>query len=290
MASMPAPALSGVSLGPVHLTVTDLERSVAWWRTATGLHRRDANAGVAGLGDARGDVVRLHEDPDARPAGRHAGLFHVALLYPSRMELSRTVRRIAESPIRLTGASDHGVSEALYLRDPDGNGVELYADRPRASWPPPLRPGERVGMFTEPLDVQDLLALSAAEPAAGADDVPTVGHVHLQVGDLVAATAFYRDVVGFDLMATYPGAAFLAADGYHHHVAVNTWAFEGEGSLPERTVGLRAWSVVLRTAEVLAALHARATAAGHQVHVGDDGSLEIQDPWGIPLRLSAASR
>lgn len=291
-AATAAPVLpDALRLGTVDLTVTALDRAVAWYQEAAGvrqLHRADP---VAVLGTANGtELLRLHEDAGARPAGRHAGLFHVALLYPSMLELSRTARRLAAARLPIVGASDHGVSEALYLRDPDGNGVELYADRPRASWPAPARDGERVGMFTAALDVPALLAHSDADTAVHrhAADGLLVGHVHVHVGDVGAAVAFYRDLVGFELMTTYPGAAFLAAGGYHHHLAVNTWAGEGVGPAPERTVGLRAWTVVLPTAADVAAVRGRAAAAG--APVGDDaGDVVLRDPWGIALRLRAAA-
>lgn len=284
------PALpDALRLGAVDLTVTSLDRAVAWYQDVAGvrqLHREDP---VAVLGTADGtELLRLHEDAGARPAGRHAGLFHVALLYPSMLELSRTARRLAAARLPIVGASDHGVSEALYLRDPDGNGVELYADRPQEAWPAPARDGERVGMFTAALDVPALLAHSDADTAIHrhAADGLLVGHVHVHVGDVGAAVAFYRDVLGFELMTTYPGAAFLAAGGYHHHLAVNTWAGEGVGPAPERTVGLRAWTVVLPTATDVAAVRERAAAAGAPVEEHDAGVV-VRDPWGIALRLTA---
>ena len=147
----------------------------------------------------------------------------------------------------MTGASDHGVSEALYLRDPDGNGIELYADRPREQWPPAHRPGEGIGMFTAPLDVDEPAGgrsparRRAPTPAAGL----VMGHVHLHVGDIARGLAFYRDVVGFELMASMPSAAFVAAGGYHHHLGFNTWQGEGIPPAPPGAIGLRHWTVVL---------------------------------------------
>ena len=167
----------------VHLTVTDLDRSVAFYQDTLGLrvHRREDP--VAALGAGEEDLVVLHEEPGARPAGRHAGLFHFALLYPSREELARALQRLAATRTAISGASDHGVSEAIYLSDPDGNGIELYADRPREAWPPPSG-GEHVGMFTHPLDLEALLAtVAGAEPPRHAGAGLRMGHVHLHVGE-----------------------------------------------------------------------------------------------------------
>jgi catechol 2,3-dioxygenase len=267
-------------LGAVHLTVADLDRAVAFYQDSLGLrlHRRDDP--ITALGAGEDDLVVLHEQPGARRAGRHAGLFHYALLYPSREELARAVQRLGVTSTPITGASDHGVSEAIYLNDPDGNGIELYADRPREAWPPPSADGERVGMFTRRLDVEDLLATTAgAQPPRHAGAGLRMGHVHLHVGDLAAASDFYTGVLGFELMATYPGAIFVAAGGYHHHVGLNTWRGEGVGPAPEGTVGLREWTIVL-DADELARVGERAGLAG-------DGT--IADPWEIRVRFVTAT-
>ncbi|HTE59805.1 MAG TPA: VOC family protein [Solirubrobacteraceae bacterium] len=277
----PAVLPDTLRLGAVHLTVSDLDRSVAFYQDALGLRGQRRADPVAALGAGGEDLVVLHEEPGARPAGRHAGLFHFALLFPSREELARAVQRLAVSRTRLQGASDHGVSEAIYLSDPDGNGIELYADRPRDAWPP-APPGERVGMYTRALDLDDLLATIAGEqpvPRAGAG--LRMGHVHLHVGDLDSARAFYVDTVGFEVMASMPSALFLAAGGYHHHLGANTWRGEGVGPAPAGTVGLREWTVVLDP-DALAALAERLAAAG----LGD-GDV-VADPWGIRLRLVRA--
>src|SRR5215213_4842581 len=211
-------------LGAAHLTVTDLDRSVGFYQDALGLRQHRREDGVAALGAGGEELLVLHGEPGARPAGRHAGLYHFALLYPSRGELARAVQRLALTRTPISGASDHGVSEAIYLPDPDGNGIELYADRPRDAWPPPSGPDERVGMFTRALDVHDLLAtIDGEEPARQAGEGLRMGHMHLHVGDLAAARAFYADRLGFEVMTAYPGALFLAAGGYHHHLGVNTW-------------------------------------------------------------------
>jgi catechol 2,3-dioxygenase len=234
-----------MDLGPTHLIVTQLDRSVAFYQDAIGLqvHRRDDHEAVLGAGDD--DVLVLVEEPAARRAGRHSGLYHVALLFPSRAELARAVHRLAVTRTPIDGASDHGVSEAIYLPDPDGNGLELYADRPREQWPPP-QPGEKVGMFTAALDVQGLLASLGDEPViARAAPGVRVGHVHLHVSDLDAAVAFYSRELGLDVMTTLGGvAAFLSWNGYHHHVGLNTWRGVGIPDKPADAVGLAAFTVI----------------------------------------------
>jgi catechol 2,3-dioxygenase len=277
----PAVLPDTLRLGAVHLTVSDLDRSVAFYQDALGLRQHRREDPVAALGAGGEDLVVLHEEPGARPAGRHAGLFHFALLFPSREELARAVQRLAVARTPLEGASDHGVSEAIYLSDPDGNGIELYADRPREAWPP-APAGERVGMYTRALDLDDLLATIAGEQSVRqAGEGLRMGHVHLHVGDLDVARAFYVDTVGFEVMASLPSALFLAAGGYHHHLGTNTWRGEGVGPAPAGTVGLREWTIVLDP-DALAALGDRLTAAG----LGDGDAFE--DPWGIRLRLVSA--
>lgn len=266
-------------LGAVHLTATDLDRSVGFYQDSLGLrlHRREDP--VAALGAGEDDLVVLHEEPGARPAGRHAGLYHFALLYPTRAELARAVQRLALTRTSISGASDHGVSEAIYLPDPDGNGIELYADRPPEAWPPAGQ-GERVGMFTRPLDVEGLLAAAPdGPPESHAAPGLGMGHVHLHVGDIDAARDFYAGVLGFEPMTTYPGALFVAAGGYHHHVGLNTWRGEGIGPAPEGTVGLREWTIVL-DAGSLAEVRDRLAAAG----LGEGDVLA--DPWGIRVRFT----
>jgi catechol 2,3-dioxygenase len=275
MTATQTPALPAtLRLGAVHLTVTDLDRSVAFYQDALGLRQRSREDAVAALGAGEEDLVVLHEEPRARAAGRHAGLYHFALLFPSREELARAVQRLAVTRTALSGASDHGVSEAIYLSDPDGNGIELYADRARAAWPPPAE-GERIGMFTRALDVHDLLAtIAGEEPVRHAGAGLRMGHMHLHVGDLDVARAFYAGRLGFEVMTTYPGALFLAAGGYHHHVGVNTWRGEGVGPPPAGTVGLREWTLLLDAP----ALAERGLAGGDV----------LEDPSGNRVRFVAA--
>lgn len=278
---------ASLRLGPAHLTVRDLDRSVAYYQDVAGLRQHDRGDATAALGAGGEDVLVLHENPAARAAGRHTGLFHVALLHPSRLELSRTVRRLAAGRLPISGASDHGVSEALYLRDPDGNGLELYADRPRSAWPPPSEDGGRVGMYTRALDVEELLRVSDGEDVHRHVDGLVVGHLHLHVGAIPPALGFYRDVLGFEQMTTYPGASFLAAGGYHHHLAVNTWAGDGIGPAPADAVGLREWSVVLPDPAAVDAVRGRLDAAGIPVEDHGADGFVVRDPWEIALRVRA---
>src|SRR3954464_10136276 len=207
MSSTATPVLPAwLTLGAVSLTVSDLDRSVAWYQTALGLRVHSQDGTSATLGDGSFTVPELVEDPAARPAGRHAGLYHYALLYPTREELARAALRLARTRTPIQGASDHGTHEAIYLADPDGNGIELAADRPRKQWPTPEE--EFSGGGPRPLDFDSLLGTVAGEePSAQVRPGLRVGHVHLHVSDVNAGLAFYRDVIGFEVWALLPTAA-----------------------------------------------------------------------------------
>ncbi len=269
-------------LGAVHLTVTDLERSLVFYERVLGLrvHRRDDAEAVLGTGGQ--DALVLREERGARPAGRHAGLYHVALRFDTRAELARVGVRIAMTQAPIQGASDHGTHEAIYLADPDGNGLELAWDRDRSVWP---SYEEQLSEGVQPLDVQDLLGVVAGEqPAATAEGV-TVGHVHLHVGDTAAATRFYRDGLGFDVMADLGTAVFVSAGGYHHHVGFNVWRGQGIPAHPDGTVGLRHWTLVLPAAGDLAAVGERLQAIGAVVEPRAEGLL-ARDPSGIAVVIT----
>ena len=273
-------------LGGVHITVTDLDRSVAFYGDNIGLDLHNREGSVAAMGAGDGDLLFLYEEPGAQRAGRHAGLYHFALLHSSREELARTALRLAATRTRIQGASDHGISEAIYLPDPDGNGIELAADRPRGMWPDLSNPGWDGG--PEPLDMEGLLAAVAnEEPPPDIDRGLVVGHVHLHVGDLERGLAFYRDVLGFDLMTFLPGAAaFVAAGGYHHHLGFNVWRGQGVPPAPEGRVGLRHWTVVLDDAEAVAEVAGRVREAGIEVEERENGFV-MRDPWGIAVLFAA---
>jgi catechol 2,3-dioxygenase len=266
-------------LGPVHLTVSDLAGSIAFYERSLGLQLHDRDGEIATMGAGGEDLVVLVEDAGAAPGGRHAGLFHFALLFPTRQQLARAVLRLASTGTRLSGASDHGVSEASYLRDPDDNGIELYVDRPRDAWPPPRTAGERVEMYTIALDMEDLMAeAEGEEPRAQAGPGIVTGHVHLHVGDVERGLAFYRDVLGFEVMANIGTAAFVSAGGYHHHLGFNVWLGPDVKPLPPKTAGLREWTVVLESADQVAAVRARVAQAGLEATDRDGGFL-VRDPW-----------
>jgi catechol 2,3-dioxygenase len=280
--SRPASSLPDrLRLGAVELTVSDISRSVAWYQHALGLHVHHQDGSSAGLGDGRETFVVLHEDPLATPAGHGtAGLYHYALLYPTREDLARAAVRLSVTRTEIDGASDHGFHEAIYLPDPDGNGIELAADRAQELWP---AHGDAAAARPRPLDFSSLIATVAGEPPITV--VPTgvrMGHVHLHVGDVPEAIAFYRDVVGFDLNSDYEVAAFLSAGGYHHHLAVNIWNGQGATAPAPHTAGLRRWIVELPAADDVVALAARRTAADRPYEVIDDG-LQTTDPFGTAV-------
>lgn len=282
--TVPAVLPSTLRLGAAHLVVTDLTRSVGFYERSLGLrlHWHDENR--AGLGAGLDDVLVLIEDPAARPAGRHAGLYHVALLHPSRLELARAARRLALSRSPIYGASDHGVSEAIYLPDPDGNEIELAADRLRQDWPD-LR---SIGGGPRPLDLPGLLVLVAGdEPVIHVDEELRVGHIHLHVGDIDRGLAHYSTGLGFELQMRMPTAAFVSANGYHHHLGFNTWRGEGVPPAPDRTVGLERWTMIFDEQDELDAVVARARAAGITSETREDGVC-VRDPWNISVVLTTA--
>jgi catechol 2,3-dioxygenase len=231
-------------MGAVHLTVSDLARSLDYYRSALGLRVVDSGDGEASLGAGATELLHLVEQAGARPADGYAGLFHFALLVPQRVDLARWLAHVARERVPLTGASDHFVSEAIYLRDPDHHGIEVYADRPRELWEGQVR---RMG--TWPLDLDDLLSeLDDPEHATfgGLADGTRMGHVHLRVADVDDAIAFYRDTVGFDVMAELRNqAAFLSAGGYHHHLGANTWESRGAPQAPADTARLLHYTIVV---------------------------------------------
>ncbi len=283
----PAAALPAqLRLGPVHLTVRDLDPSIAWYERALGLRLHGRESSQAALGDGEETVVVLHEDPEAGPAGRHAGLYHYALLYPSRRELARGAARLMETRMPIQGMSDHGTHEAIYLPDADGNGIELAADRPLDIWPSFEEEFARGG--PRPLDLDALLSTIAGEdspPQIG--EGLRVGHVHLHVGDVDQGLAFYRDVLGFELRANVGSAAFVSAGGYHHHLAFNTWKGEGVGPAPPHTVGLHHWTVRLPSDDDIAGVRARVEAAGLPVEAVP-GGFGTGDPWNIGVDFVSA--
>ncbi len=244
-------------MGAVELAVADLERSIAYYEQAIGLHVHDRGEGRAVLGAGGEDLLGLLERPGARPARGFAGLYHFALLLPQRPELARFLAHAARERVPLVGLSDHFVSEAIYLSDPDEHGIEIYWDRPRPLWEGQV--AQR--MTSVPLDVPGLLgelADAATEPFEGLPAGTQMGHVHLRVSDIPATIAFYRDALGFDLMAALgDDAAFLSAGGYHHHIGANTWESRGAGQAPADAATLLHASVLLPDAAAVAARRRR---------------------------------
>jgi catechol 2,3-dioxygenase len=237
----------GTTLGEVHLTVADLARSVAYYTDAVGLELQERTAGGATLGVAGRPLLVLFEETGAQPAFGHTGLYHFALLVPRRSDLARWLAHAASDRVPLVGMSDHFVSEALYLSDPDSHGVEIYWDRPREVWEG--RVSQR--MTTLPLDAHDLIG-ELDEPRggeyAGLPPGTVMGHVHLKVAAIPETVAFYRDLLGFGLMAQLGAqAAFLGAGGYHHHIGANTWESAGAAPPPPGTAALRHVTVVVPT-------------------------------------------
>ncbi len=273
---------SPLRLGAVTLVVHDLERLRRFYAEALGLHELAADAEGARLGAGDAVLLELRRDPHARPRDpRAAGLFHMAFLLPGRSDLGAFVAHAGRTRVPLEGASDHVVSEALYLADPEGNGIEVYADRPRAAWP--WRDG-LVAMRTDPLDLDGLARVGTAWRGAPAGT--TVGHVHLQVGALAPAEAFLADVLGLPVTARYPGGVFHGAGGYHHHLAANVWHSRGARPRTQPTAGLAEVEVVVRDPAGLAALAERAATAGLDAGSGA-GDLRLRDPWGTLFRVHA---
>jgi catechol 2,3-dioxygenase len=277
-------------MGGVRLTVNDLDGARGFYRDAIGLTELGPEDGIVRLGTNDGSsqpIVELVGSPDAphRPSGT-SGLFHLAILVPSRADLARSLQRVAEGGWRLSGASDHLVSEALYLSDPEGNGIELYRDRPREEWP--VRDGV-LQMDTLPLDLDGVLGELRREDAEAKMPAGTrIGHVHLNVGDLTAAEAFYSGALGFDVTVRgYPGALFVSAGGYHHHLGLNTWTGEGAPPPPEGSRGLNRYEIRLPDSAQLAAEEDRLRDAGFEPQREDD-RVQVTDPSGNRVVLSAS--
>lgn len=272
-------------MGAVELSVSDLDRSLDYWQSVVGLRVLAREHGVASLGTDT-ELVRFVEEPGAQPADGHTGLYHVALLVPDRRSLARWLAHAARDQTRIEGLSDHAVSEAIYLRDPDRHGIEIYADRPREQWEGQVM--QR--MTTLPLDVEDILAEledPATDPFDGLPDGTTVGHVHLRVADVESTVEFYRDVLGMGLMAQLgPMAAFLSAGGYHHHVGGNTWESRGAGPAGAGFATLRHATIVVPDGGERDRVAARVADTGQEPEPHENGVL-VRDPSQNALLLTA---
>lgn len=265
------------SVGAVALTISNLKRSLAYYQQNLGLTLQRQEGDTAWLGAGARAFLILTEERGARPPGRTTGLYHFAILTPSRHALAQSLRRLVETKTPVSGFADHGVSEALYLSDPDGNGIEIYRDRPRAEWP--FENGQ-LQMVSDPLDLDGILGelKGKDQPWTGLHPDTVLGHMHLHVADIPQSVQFYRDVIGFDLMQYFGNSAgFLSAGGYHHHLGINTWNGIGAPPPPPGSVGLRWYTIVLPTPEEVAQVVKRVQAAGQPVEEREEGVF-LRDP------------
>jgi catechol 2,3-dioxygenase len=274
------------TLAYVHLTVSDFKRSLPFYQDVLGLQLNRREYDTVYLGAGGKDILVLTENPSAKRAPRTTGLYHFAILVPSRFVLAQSLKRIAEMQVPVHGFADHLVSEAIYLPDPDENGIEIYRDRPRNEW---YDARGNLRMATDPLDLDDLIREldGRDEPWRGFDPETKLGHMHLHVAHIAAAEKFYVDVLGFDLMARYgPSASFTSAGGYHHHIAFNTWAGIGVPPPPPDSIGLREFVIRLPNVEALSQVVDRVRQAGIDTEETDEGLL-VRDPSRNGIVLAA---
>ena len=280
-------------IGYVHLQIADLKRSLHFYENLVGMKNVREVGGTAVLSASGKDPIHilLTERRDARPKPtRSTGLYHIAIRYPSRRDLARAFRRLHEDGAAFQGFSDHLVSEAIYLADPDENGVELYVDRPRDKW---VHQDSQIQMATLPLDMDNLLDELANDHliSGSADSMTDIGHVHLHVSDLHKAESFYHSLLGFDVtQRSYPGALFLSAGGYHHHIGVNIWAGRGAPIPPADAVGLLSFGVVVPGRETLDALKNRLEenniqCEGRRSDLLQRDVLRVRDPDGMSVEF-----
>jgi catechol 2,3-dioxygenase len=274
-------------IGAVRLQVSDLSASLPYYTGVLGFRVLRQQASVAALGpDGGPTLIELHERRGARPVPRRGllGLYHFAILLPDRRALGRFVAHLGEVGA-YAGSADHLVSEAIYLSDPDGLGIEVYADRPRSAW---KISGCEIAMTTQPLDLRSLVRDAGGEPWDAMPAGTAIGHVHFHVGALAEAEAFYHSALGFDKVVwSYPGALFFSAGGYHHHVGTNTWASGAPAAGPD-DVRLLEWELRLPAGRDIDAASTNADRAGYAVRP-DGADRLITDPWGTHVRLMQRS-
>lgn len=270
-----------LSIGKVTLIVHDLERVRTFYEQAVGLNLLAGDAGSAQLGIGSRVLIELRQDLQARKrTPKEAGLFHTALLLPSRGDLGCWIKSAAEKRQPILGASDHGVSEALYLADPEGNGVEIYADRPEETW---RKTELGLDMPSDPLDIDDLLESANPQSWSGVPEGSTIGHVHLQVGAIAPAEEFYSSVLGLDITHRYPGASFYSSGGYHHHLATNIWNSRGAPERTEPTTGLADVEMIVQDPAILGGVLARVSP--NRIVESDVSRLSLRDPWNTHITL-----
>jgi catechol 2,3-dioxygenase len=275
------------SLGPVYLTVRDLSQSVEFYEDRLGLKQNSRSRDSVHLGVPGRDLVVLEENVDARPYPRTTGLYHFAIRVPTRLDLARSLQRIGDTQTVVQGFADHLVSEAIYLPDPDGIGVEIYRDRPRDQW---RYENGRLKMGTDPLDIDGLLNELSNQPEVqtGLHTDTIMGHMHLYVSHLETAEIFYRDILGFDLISRYgPSASFLSAGGYHHHIGINTWAGVGISQPPANATGLRFFSVELPHDEAFQEVISRVGEKGVELVETERGFM-LNDPSSNGILLTTS--
>ncbi len=283
------PIHPNTSIGATHLVVANLEESLRFYREMLGFKVSFQDGDTATLSaDGQTPLLRLtgRQDATPRPPGT-TGLYHFAILVPTRADLGRSLQRLMDLGYPLQGAADHLVSEALYLGDPDDNGIEIYRDRPRQEWP---MEGREVRMANAPFDFEGILADAANEGGewSGLAHGTRIGHVHLQVGDIRGAEQFYAGVLGFEVMQRWAGAAlFVGAGGYHHHIGLNTWAGVGAPPPPETATGLRHFTVLLPGEAALSEVVNRLKEAGVSQEA-DAQEVSLKDPWGNGILLQLA--
>jgi catechol 2,3-dioxygenase len=279
-------------VGGVTLQVSDLARSRTFYEQTLGFAVLRASASEVVLtphGSASPLVTLVvHRDRSIARSGKRLGLYHFAILLPTRADLGRFLDHLQQRGER-AGASDHLVSEALYLQDPDDLGIEVYADRSRDTW---KRRGTELVLATDPLDLRGLMAAAGETTWTGMPSGTTMGHVHLHVGDIELASRFYVDAIGFDRMVwSYPGALFLGAGGYHHHLGTNVWAGPDATAPAEHEPQLREWTLVVPTAADVNSLANNLRAEGvHVEAAAGEGSVVTRDPWGTAVRVVAKVR
>ena len=273
---------TSLRIGAIALTVHDLDRVAGFYREVVGLHDHGADPRSVRLGTATRVLIELRRDTRARFVSRRdAGLFHTAFLLPNRADLGRWMRHAARRQLPIDGVADHGVSEAVYLTDPEGNGIEIYIDRPAERW---TWQGDSVVLRTDPLDTDAVMRAAESDSWDSVPEGTSVGHIHLKVGAIAPAEAFYAGVLGVPLTARYPGGSFFGADRYHHHLAANIWMSRNAGLRPEPTTGLTHVGLLVTQTAMLDAVERRAAADGMPTE--RCGSvLSLRDPWGTLLIL-----